>query len=362
MKKIRENATILWWAIRLACRISPRVFFFWLIFSVALAVLPSIALACNRSVVSVLTNFLLTGDGGFADVVRPLCVLGGVLILSGLSRRINSGFLYMVMYDDFYFGMEEYIMDSIQKVDSKTLMDKEYYEEYRYCEGRCGSLADVMSQGCLFLMKSVTMGSLIAVAFSVSPGIGIIATACFVATFFVNYRLSAKLVKDWVAYRGANAESKYYAEEMRKPGVAKEMRIYRNQEKLLANWRRAYQVVQDCDAGCDQSRIRLSAIVSACLYLSTFLMLALSVGQVANGTQSVDVFLMLYLLGESLADANRLFSESLQQTMRGFHALRSQRPDEGGAPAGSAADRGGDRPAEAHGANRVFCKRPAVFL
>jgi len=324
MKKIRENATILWWAIRLACRISPRVFFFWLIFSVTLAVLPSIALTCNRNVVSILTAYLMDGSGSFVDVVQPLCVLGGVLILNGLSRRINSDYLYMVMYDDFYFGMQEYIMDSVQKVDIKTLMDKEYYEDYRYCEGRCGSLTDVMSQGCLFIMKSVTTISLIAVAFSVSPMIGLVAVVCFAATLIINYRLSMKIVKDIYAYRGADAESKYYAEEMRKPGVAKEMRIYKNQEKLLANWRRAYQVVQEHDEGYDKARIRLSTIVSVCLYLSTFAMLALSVGQVAKGTQTVDVFLMLYLLGESLAEVNKLFSQSLFQTLRGFHALSNQ--------------------------------------
>ena len=324
MGKLKKDAAVWGWALKLAWKFSPKVFLFWLVFSTFVAFLPSIALAFNREVVSTLSDYLTTGNGSYLDVVKPLCMLGGVLVLSGLSRRINSNFLYMIMYDDFYFGMEEYIMDTIQKVEIKTLMDKEYYEEYRYCEGRCGSLTDVMSQGCLFVMKSVTTISLVVVAYSVSAWIGGIAMACFAITMVINYRLSMKLVRDIYAYRGANAESKYYAEEMRKPGVAKEMRIYKNQEKLLANWRKAYQVVQDFDIGYDKSRVRLSSLVSVCLYLATFLMLVLSVNQVVRGAQSVDVFLMLYLLGENLTDINKQFSEAFFQVLRGFHAIRNQ--------------------------------------
>jgi ATP-binding cassette subfamily B protein len=53
-------------------------------------------------------------------------------------------------------------------------------------------------------------------------------------------------------------------------------------------------------------------------------MLALSVKQVVDGVQSVDVFLMLYLLGESLSETNKVFSSSVFEALRGFNALRSQ--------------------------------------
>lgn len=324
MKKAKKNLKVLWWAVRLAYRISPRVFLFWLILSSTLAVLPSVALACNRDVVSVLTDFVLSGQGSFSDIVRPLCTLGVILILSGLSRRINGGFLYIVMYDDFYFGMQEYLMDCIQKVDIKLLMDREFYDDYRYCTGRSGALTDLMSCGCMVIMKSISAVSMIAVAFSVSVPIGLIASACFAVSVVMNFRLSAKLVVDAFQYRSLNAESKHYSEEMRKPGVAKEMRIYQNQENLLGKWKQAYQRVQDYDRDYDHTGLKLSSFVSACLYLSTFLMLALSVFQVVEGKQSVDVFLMLYLLGESLSETNRVFSGSVFEALRGFNALRSQ--------------------------------------
>ena len=55
MKKLKENLTVLLWAIRLAYRISPKVFLFWILFGSLLAFLPSASLACNRRTVAVLS-------------------------------------------------------------------------------------------------------------------------------------------------------------------------------------------------------------------------------------------------------------------------------------------------------------------
>lgn len=324
MKKIKDNLKVLWWAIRLAYRISPRTFLFWFFFSILLAVLPSIALVCNRNVVSILTEFLASGQGSFKDVVEPLCMLGFILILTGFSQRINGGFLYVVMYDDFYFGVQEYYMDCIQKVDIRTLMDKKFYDEYCYCVGRSGSLTDLMSNGFVSLMKSISAISLISVAFTVSIPVGIISTACFIVSVALNLRASSKLVLNTFEYKKMESESKYYSSEMKKPGVAKEMRIYQNQEKFLAKWRDAFQKVQEFDRTFDQTKVKLSSGISACLYTATFLMLVFSVYHVANGTQTVDIFLMIYLLGENLSGVNKMFSNSIFEALRGFQALKLQ--------------------------------------
>jgi len=55
-------------------------------------------------------------------------------------------------------------------------------------------------------------------------------------------------VIDTFQYQSLTAESKHYSEEMRKPGVAKEMRIYQNQENLLGKWKQAFQKVQAYDS------------------------------------------------------------------------------------------------------------------
>ncbi|MBQ6797951.1 MAG: ABC transporter ATP-binding protein [Oscillospiraceae bacterium] len=324
MKKLKDNLKVLWWSIRIAFRISPNVFLFWLIFSGAVALLPSVALICNRNAVSILTEYLLSGQGCFSDIIPPLCTLGLILILAGFSRRINGDFLYAVMYDDFYFGMQEYLMDSIQKVEIKTLLDKSFYDDYCYCVNRSGSLTDLMSSGCICIMKSISAISLIGVAISVSLPIGIIAAACFVISMVLNLRFSSRLVVDTLDLRAIEAESKHYSDEMKKPGVAKEMRIYQTQGFFLSKWKQAFGKVQDYWRNYDQSGVKLSSCVSMCLYASILLMLLFSVLQSANGTQSVDVFLMLYLLGESLSETNKVFSSSVFEALRGFQALRYQ--------------------------------------
>lgn len=324
MKKVKDNLKVLWWAIKLAHRISPKTFWLWLILSVLVAILPSIALLLNKNVVSVLAEFLVTGQGNFVDVVSPLCWLGTILILNGFSRRMNGGFLYIVMYDNFYFGVQEYYMDCIQKVDIRILMDKEFYDDYCYCVGRSGSLTDLMSNGCVSLMKSISAISMISVAFSVSAWIGIISTLCFIVSVVLNIRASSKLVLNTFEYKKLEAESKYYSTEMKTPGVAKEMRIYGNQEYFLDKWKKAFQKVQEFDREFDHTRVKLSSSVSACLYMATFLMLLFSVYHVAKGTQSVDVFLMIYLLGENLSGVNKMFSNSVFEALRGFQALKLQ--------------------------------------
>lgn len=319
-----ENCKILWWSVKLAYSISPGVFLFWFILSAVLAVLPSFSLACNRNVVAVLTAYVVSGEGAFVDIIRPLFLLGVIIICTGLSKRINGGFLYVVMYDNFYFGMQEYLMDCIQKVDVKTLLDKEFYNDYRYCTDRSGSLTDLCSCGCITIMKSISAISMIAVAFSASVSIGMIAVVCFIIPVIMNFRLSSKMVIDRIEYSKLMAESEFYSREMRKPGVAKEMRIYQNQDKFLGKWKQAFLKKQAYDIDYDHTALRLSTGVSVCLYLATFLMLVLSVHEVVEGAQGVDVFLMVYLLGESLAEVNRVFSSSLFEALRGFQALRAQ--------------------------------------
>lgn len=324
MKTLKQNLTVLFWAIRLACKINPFVFWGWILFSTLLALLPSISLMYNRKVISILTDFLASGQGSFADVSGSLLILGLLLTMIGLSRRINGEFLYAIMYDNFYFGMQEHLMDHIHRVDLKTLMDKEYYETYRYCMYRSGGLTDLMSHGCITLMKGITTFSLTLTAFSVSVPIGFIAAFCFILSVVVNRKASSHLVLDNLKYNALRAESDYYSAQMKSPGVAKEMRIYNNQASLLSSWKSVFFTLKTFETRYDQNKVKLSFSISACLYLATFIMLVLSVSEVVSGSLQVDVFLMIYLLGENLSVVNNTFSSALFEALRGFQALKLQ--------------------------------------
>ena len=320
----KQNITVLLWAIKTAFHINPLILIFWLLFSGLLALLPSAALFYNRRAVAALSAFLSSGKGDFAEIAMPIILLGIILTVNGLSNRINGNFLYMEMYDRYYFGMQEYIMDSIRKVDMKTLLDKEFYDDYQYCLYRSGGLTDLLSHGCITVMKSVTVLSLIASSFRVSPPIGSVAVLYFLLSLLLNIRFSSRLVIDNIKHRTLVAESEYYSREMKKPGTAKELRVYGNQEKMLRNWHLAYEKVSRFDTRYDLTRIRLNSVLKGCIYLSILLMLTFSVYQVAEGRLKVDVFLMLYLLGENLANAGKILSDSLFEALRGLQALTLQ--------------------------------------
>lgn len=321
---VKQNMTVLLWALKVAFRISPLVFVSWILFSGLLAFLPSAALFYNRKAVAVLSAFLSSGKGDFSDIIRPIFLLGAILTINGLSSRINGNFVYMAMYDKYYFGMQEYMMDCIRKVDMKTLLDKEFYDDYQYCLYRSGGLTDLLSHGCISVMKGITVLSLIGTAFTVSVPIGGMAVLYFLLSLIMNARFSSKLVLDNIKYKALVAESEYYSKEMKKPGVAREMRIYHNQEKMLRNWKKAYEKVLEFNNRFDHTRICLNSFLEGCVYLSILLMLSFSVYQVAAGRLQVDVFLMLYLLGENLAGAGKVLSDSLFEALRGLQALTLQ--------------------------------------
>lgn len=324
LKTVKQSFTVLLWSIKLAFRISPAVLIFWLILGGLLALLPSATLFYNRRAVAVLSDFLATGHGSFEDIIPPLIILGILLTVNGLSKRVNGALLYAVMYDRYYFGMQEYLMDCIRKVDMKTLLDKEFYDDYQYCLYRTGSLTDLLSSGCSFVMKGITVLSLVATAFTVSAPMGIVAAACFFLSLMLNIHFSSKLVYDTIKYKELRSKATYYSAEPKKPGVAKELRIYHNQEKILRNWKQEYEKIVQFDVRYDRTKVLLSALLGGCIYLSILLMLSYSIYQVAIGRLQVDVFLMLYLLGENLADAGKMLSGYLFEALRGLQALTLQ--------------------------------------
>ena len=153
MKKWKQQLEVVLWAIRLAVQINGKVLFLWLSISIIAAILPAVSLHFNRASAAILSAFLTTGQGEFSDIVPSLVGLGVTMVLIGASNRINQGFLYLVMYDDYYLGLAEYLMDHVQKVELKTLMDKDYADSYQSSVGRAGALSDLLSTACMIVSR-----------------------------------------------------------------------------------------------------------------------------------------------------------------------------------------------------------------
>lgn len=325
MKKIKENILTIGWSLKLALRINAGVFIGWGTLSVLLAVLPAIALAYNKQAVSILSSFLLTGSGTFSDVVPSILTLGVILTAVGVSKRINGNFLYFIMYDAYYFGLEEYMMDAVQRIEIKTLMDKKYRDNHHAAMGRCGSLADFMSSGCLFLSKLAGAVSLLVVAAHTSMVIFLISTAYIAAILLLNYLSADKLRWDGRPYNEASRLSNHYQQSVMSGGVAKELRVYNLAKETEEKWDSAYDHVEKIDRRYVRARQLVAFLSSAGFYAFLAGMMAYCIFRVADGGMSVDVFLMLYAMGQSISEVTQTLSSSFQEADRGLYFLKIQR-------------------------------------
>ena len=127
---IKERIKTMGWALSLAFRMDKKKLILWFVFSSALSILPAVALSVNQSILSDITAFLSTGLGEFSLVARNILVLGLILTTTGMSKRINGDFLYMTMYDSYYRGMQETMMDFVQTVEIESLLKKDIKDEY----------------------------------------------------------------------------------------------------------------------------------------------------------------------------------------------------------------------------------------
>ena len=64
------------------------------------------------------------------------------MVLQGLYNRINGDLVYMIMYDLYYLGIQEYLMDHINKIEFDDLLKIEVNDQYNASFVRAGSLTN----------------------------------------------------------------------------------------------------------------------------------------------------------------------------------------------------------------------------
>lgn len=183
-KKDTSNMNLYRWIVSLVFSIDKKTVIFWLTLNGIICILPSVALLLNKKILAVIAAFLNTGAGGFYDVLPYILFYGAVLTVSGLSARLNSGFLYFRMYDSYYLGLQELLMDFFQKMPLEMLFEKEISDEYNAVIRRAGALTDVTSASCDLLGKGIGVLALLITAASVSPLISLFIFCYMILTFF----------------------------------------------------------------------------------------------------------------------------------------------------------------------------------
>ncbi len=297
----------------------------WLFLSLGLAVLPAIALTYHRSITASLSQFLTTGSGQFSDVVPSIITLGIILTISGLSARLNDDFLYMRMFDAYYLGLEEVMMDAAQNISMTELAKKEKSDEYFAAISRCGSLTDLMSSGCSLIAKLVSIGALMVVAFSTSKVIFFAALLYVVGVIFLNSVLSSKIRVVWSELREHLRHAEYFEHLARDGDTAKEVRIYESAERIGDSWQKAHQKGEAMMLRQAAGYAKLRFFTSASFHIFMAIVLGYSVLRVAEGSMGADLFLMSFTMCVSLSTAIDGIARSYQRMDYGLYGLDIQR-------------------------------------
>ena len=323
--KLSEKLAAIQWGLKLAWKIDKRMLFLWGGLSVLLAVLPSIALIFNQRSLEILSGFLAGQPYVFADVVPAILSLGILLTLVGLSARVNNDLIYMMMFDSYYFGMEEVLTDAIQRIQLEDLLKKEINDEYNYIVWRVGSLTDLASGLCDILNKTVSILSLLVVAFSASKLVFFISIVYVVFVFFLNFKVTDKVRFNTVLNRNESRITNYYENLSANVGAAKETRIFGSADQIVSQWGEHYGKVQQ--AQCQRSAAReLTRFISGMgFYLFMIVMVTASLFGVSRGTMATDIFLLVFTLCLNLFNATSALPRSIQSFDYGLFALERQR-------------------------------------
>ena len=293
---IKTRVSAIGWAFRLAWRFGKAALILWLSVSVALAVLPALALYFNKEIIAKLSAFLSTGGGGYSDIAGTIVIYGVIFTLIGLSSRVNEALIYMMLYDRYYFGMEGMMMDAVQRMPMKYLLKKEVRDEQNAVVNREGSLTDFMSGLCVLIGKLVSVISLLVLAYTVSHPAFYLSLAYVISTFATNFFYAEKQRYNSRVIKKDERTAAYYERIVAEPGPAKEIRVFSATERIKEKWRAAYGNVFNYNL---KRKIagETGALVSGLIFYGFMAgILILSLYAVSNRALAPDGFLMLYTM------------------------------------------------------------------
>ena len=292
MKKLR----IILWSLRFVWKTDKKTMLIWFGLSAVIAVLPAVALYFNRETLSVLSGFISGYGFVFTDVLRPIIALGLLMIVIGLSARINVDFIYMMMYDSYFVGLYIAVMESVQRIELKDFLKKEVHDDYNTSIVYVGSIVDFITRSCTILRKIISVAALLTVAVTVSPTIFTVSIIFVVAIFLFNFRISAKAAYDHQEAFLLRRRTEYYERLSENKGMARETRIYENTDEIIRQWDKPFFERQTAERRFVRSSAVRDFISGAAFYVFLIVIVGISLKGVAGKTMPPDVFLVSFTL------------------------------------------------------------------
>jgi ATP-binding cassette subfamily B protein len=301
---------------RLAWEMNRMSIIIWTAICALVALLPAAALIWQKDILKKLTVYIATGTGEFSQVAYSIIILGSIMILIGISVRLNSDFLFAVVYDYYYIGLSEKFMDLIQKVEVKTLNQKGVQDEYRYVRYRFGELASLMADFFVFITQTVSIISLLILALTYSGVIFWATVGYLIVVVVINQALTEKRTYSYVQDRDFIRRTEYFESIVMQSGVAKELRIFHNAGRMMKEWEEAYDPILKRDKRIGRWSSTISFLCSLGYYCLMVCLLIYSVHQVSKKSMGVDVFLVLYGMAQSMSVAIHSFSNTFHHIKR----------------------------------------------
>lgn len=324
---IKNNRKILrsiQWAITLAWRFDNKVLILCCLLVSCVSILPAVALNFNEEIINALDRFILTGVGSFDNLLPTIITFGIITALAGLSNRLNEEFIYSIMFDSYYFGMEEILMDSVQAYTMKELLQKDTNDDFHSCVMREGALTDFISGSCTLFGKFLGFGSLLLVAVSMSKMIFIISIIYIIIVICYNLAYVEKLRMSWEKIRDKERLATYYEKMPQLRECAKELRIFQSGNYIINKWKDTYSTIYNYELN-NNFEIELRTFFGGIgFYIFLASMIIYSLFLVANGKMTSDVLLVIFTLCMNLFTAVSDVTRMLTLTDYGLYALEQQ--------------------------------------
>ena len=288
------------------------------------SILPALAVQYNKAIITELNSFLSTDTGVFDDILPVIIMFGIITALIGLSNRVNNDLIYTIMFDHYYFGMQEVLMDSIQGFSMEELLKKDAKDEYYAVFDRPGSLTEFISGFCTLLGKFIGIVSLLIVAFSLSTLVFVVSLAYIIGITWHNLNFSKKLHSSWYKIRDKQRLAAHYEEMPYSQEYAKELRIFESKNMLIKNWQEAYTSIYNYQVKKGFMTELHTFISSFGFYIFLTAIIFYAIFAVAGGAMTAAILLVIFTLCLSIFDYIANITRSLMFASEGLYALERQ--------------------------------------
>jgi ATP-binding cassette subfamily B protein len=322
--KIKQKYQVMWWAFKLAWKINSKMLIVWLLLSLFIAFLPSLVLSINKIVIGSITAYIQMGNISYHQIFRQIVLLGIVMTLLGLSSRFNVDLVYMMMYDSYYVGMQEVLMDHINKIGMSELLKKEINDQYNDSFVRAGSLTNYLSSCCILCGKVTGIIMILALTYNTSPFFCALSSLYTICVVLVNAKFINKLRWNTQKHQEYLRKSTHYEKMPADIGLAKEIRFFNLERIVLKFWKRSFLEIKNLEKERNIDIEKRDLLSNLCFYGFVIISMLFTIFFVFNKTMSIDTAVVIHMICMSLFTNTSGIVRTYMETDYGLFALEKQ--------------------------------------